>query len=253
MHQQTYSLSQMVILSTICHLLFYLAAIKLNFSFLSGIKEEPVYYVDVVNLPVADPQAGSPVLAGSATALPTPIERQEMKLPAKTPAKTTLPKKLPHPVPQAGKTTGTAETAREFEERINRIQKETEARHQAAALESLRKKSTAGTGAGVPGMPGATGKEAGSDYANYIQSRLRDAFAATITYQSKNPEVLVRLTLNKKGRLIRYRLEKSSGDKVFEDAVILAITNAEKSFPPPPNNKDFEHGFVFRPQGVGKN
>lgn len=101
-------------------------------------------------------------------------------------------------------------------------------------------------------MPGGTGTEAGSDYPSYIQSRLTDAFRTTIAFQSKNPLVVVRITIGRNGRITQLRTEKSSGDKVFEDAVARAIAKAEQSFPPPPSREEFEYGFVFRPQGVGK-
>ena len=143
----------------------------------------------------------------------------------------------------------TTDSSREFEERMARLEQEAGERHQAAALEALKKKETGKTAAG---MPGGAGTEAGSDYASYIQSRLTDAFKTTIAFQAKNPEVLMKLTVNRNGRIVRMRMERSSGDKIFEDAVSRAIAKAEKSFPPPPTHENFEAGFVFRPQGVGK-
>jgi colicin import membrane protein len=170
-----------------------------------------------------------------------------MTLPATPPAKT-KPSAAPTKVkPQ--KTT--PEAAKEFEERLARLEREAEARHEAAALDALKKR-VAGGGKAPVGMPGATGKEAGSDYGSYIQSRLRDAFKTTIASQSKNPEVVVRLTIDRSGRISRSRLERSTGDKVFEDAVMRAIAKAEQNFPPPPRGEEFEQGFIFKPQGVGK-
>jgi len=211
----------------------------------------PVYYVDVVNLPVASPQAGNP--AGStaaATAAPPAPEPQEMKLPAKTAAPTRI-KPIPA-APTRDAKTDQAETAREFEERLARLERDAESRHQAAALDALRKRTATG-GKGPAGMPGGTGKEAGSDYPSYIQSRLRDAFKSTIAFQSKSPEVRVRLSIDRGGHVTRQRIEYSSGDRLFEEAVLQAIARAEKGIPPPPGGQDFEHGFVFKPQGVGKN
>ncbi len=251
LHRKNERMGRMVTLSTICHLAFYILLVKFHFAWLSAPREEPVYYVDVVNLPVANPQAGSPAASGKAPS-PPPMPTSaspEMKLPTKAPVKPSVPKaptpatKLPHP--------SQTETAREFEERLARLERENEAKHEAAAIEALKKRA-AGSGTGQAGMPGGTGKEAGSDYASYIQSRLKDAFRTTIAFSSKNPEVFVRLTIDKGGRVIRYRIERSSGDKLFEDAVARAISTAEKSFTPPPGGGEFEHGFVFRPQGVGK-
>ncbi|WP_223906916.1 energy transducer TonB [Geobacter sp. AOG1] len=213
------------------------------------LQEAPVYYVDMVNLPVAHPQAGSPTVAGSQTgAVPQPpAPPQTMHLPAKTTPKTVAGAPATKPSVK-----GTPEeTGREFEERLKQLERTTEARHQAAALEALKSKA-AGTGKGQAGMPTGTGKEAGSDYASYIHSRLQDTFRTTIAYQSKNPVVVVRLTIGRNGRLLRYRIERSSGDRIFEASVIDTITKAEKSFPPPPGGTEFEQGFLFKPQGIGK-
>ncbi len=235
----------MVAVSLLVHVTMFILLTRANF--FPGLKlpEAPVYYVDVVNLPVASPQAGSSA-AVPAPASPTAQSRpasREMTLPAK-PSPTTTPTKV---APRKS----TSETAKEFEEQLAKIERETEARHEAAALDALRKRASGKVGAPV-GMPGATGKEAGSDYGSYIQSRLTDAFKTTIAAQSKNPEVVVRLTIDRTGRVIRTRLERSSGDKLFEDSVMRAIAKAEQNFPPPPRGGEFEQGFIFKPQGVGK-
>jgi len=242
-------LETMVVYSLLVHLAVYFLCTR--FAFFPGFmkQEAPVYYVDVVNLPVASPQAGSP--AGSpapAAPAPAPAPRKEMTLPARPPekgkAKAVVAKPVPRNTPQ--------ENTREFEERMSQLEKAAGARHEAAALDALKKR-VAGSGSTPAGMPGATGKEAGSDYGSYIQSRLKDAFKTTIASQSRNPEVFVRLTIDRRGKVIASRIERSSGDRVFEDAVMRAIAKAEKSFPPPPSGAEFEQGFVFKPQGVGKN
>lgn len=128
-----------------------------------------------------------------------------------------------------------------------------EERRQEAALDALRRKA-AGSGRKPErvGTPSGTGKEAGSDYASYIQSRLTDAFQSTIAHQSKAPEMVVKLTIDAGGRVIRKRIERSSGDRIFDESVFKAIARAEKTFVPPPGGGEFEYGFIFKPQGVGK-
>ncbi len=242
-------LGTMVAVSLMVHLTMFVILTRANF--FPGLKypEAPVYYVDVVNLPVASPRAGSPAAApGPAAPAPPPrTAPREMTLPATSPAKT-KPTSTPA---KAGPQKPTPETAREFEERLAQLERETEARHEAAAIEELKKRVAAG-GRAPAGMPGATGKEAGSDYGSYIQSRLRDAFKTTIASQSKNPEVVVHLTIDRNGKVVRARLERSSGDKVFEDSVMRAIAKAEQNFLPPPRGGGFDQGFIFKPQGVGK-
>lgn len=203
---------------------------------------QTTYYVDIVNLPVADPRAGSPVQVGNeeeAAAPPPPTTPSAMTSPT-APAKV-MPGKNPSVAPVADSTA--------FQERMAKLEGKVEAQRQAAAFETLRKKVAA---RGKVGMPRGTGTEAGSDYTAYLHSRLKDAFRETISFQSKSPFVMVRLTVDGDGRIIRTRFEKSSGDKVFELSVSRAITLAEQTIVPPPGHSVFEGAFVFKPQGVSQ-
>lgn len=236
-----------IVASVILHLSLFAVVLRYRFP-PPAPKEAPVYYVDVVNLPVAAPQAGSPTVAAGAPPKPLPPSplKQEMALP-RTPSPAKAPaEKRPSPSPAE-------ESGREFEERLSKLQRDIDERRQESALDALRRKVTGSARAPEqPGMPGGTGAQAGSDYASYIQSRLRDAFRSTIAHQTKAPEVVLRLTIDAGGRVVRQRLERSTGDRIFEESVQKAITIAAKNFPPPPGANEFETGFIFRPQGVGK-
>lgn len=205
---------------------------------------ETTYYVDMVNLPVANPAAGVP----SAPAEPI---QSPPKLP--TPAVSSqTPHAMRYPVAKdkrevSAKQTQAAESAA-FEENLAKLEGKAEAQHQAAAIEKLRKKMAARKD--KPGIPKGSGTESGSDYTAYLYSRLKDAFDVTISFQSKNPFVLVRLTIDGDGRVIRSRIENSSGDRVFELSVTRAIVLAERTIAPPPNRAVYEGAFVFRPSGV---
>ena len=195
---------------------------------------QTTYYVDVVNLPVASPQSGSPVPSKEqGDEVSTAQQAGPMEVPRSTP-----PKSL-------GKGPK-APDDRSFEQRLAKLEGKAQEQRQAAALESLRQKVSGGKA----GMPGAKGNQAGSDYTAYIHSRLKDAFRDTITFQSKNPYVVVRLTIDPDGRISRTKIEKSSNDKVFENSVQRAITNAEPKILPPPGRTTYEGTFVFKPQGV---
>ena len=238
-------LGTVLVFSTILHAASYFL---LSFSFFNTncVIPEQVCYVDMVNLPVANPRAGSPAATGAAPAPQPAVTPQEMKLPvpsAKQAApKESLSKKAAPPSPQ--------QSTSEFEERMARLERDAEERRQAAALDSLRQRLASGSGRA--GMPKGTGTEAGSDYASYIQSRLYDAFKLPPDVRVKDPEVLVILTINRAGRVADYRIERSTGGKVFEDAVTRAIAKAERTFRPPPNNQDFAQKFVFTSGSVGK-
>ncbi|WP_298439921.1 energy transducer TonB [Geobacter sp.] len=233
--------------SLILHAVLFSAVLFARFPSPS-LQEAPVYYVDVVNLPVASPRAGSPTVAGGGAPEPPPppAPKPEMALPRKPlPVKGALPgRQKPAPA---------EESSREFEQRLAKLQGAADERHQEAALDALRKRvAGSARSTGEAGMPAGTGTQAGSDYASYIQSRLRDAFRSTIAYQTRSPELVIRLTIEPSGRISRQRIERSSGDLIFEDSVSKAIARAEKTFPPPPGGTTFEAGFIFRPQGVGK-
>jgi len=237
------------LLSLLVHFSIYGLFAWLHFLPALHVPEAPVYYVDVVNLPVAEPQAGIPAVPpGSPAPSPPPAPAKpapEMKLPAKPQSRPTPAAKAKPDSPEAA-----GESSREFQERLAHLEKSSEARHEAAALDALRRK-TASRG-GQAGVPGGTGHESGSDYASYIRSRLVDAFKATIAFQDKDPKVVIALTIDRNGRVVKTRIERSSGDRLFENSVSRAIARAEKEFRPPPGGGTFEYGFIFSPQGVGK-
>ncbi|HBA70696.1 MAG: hypothetical protein A2X82_05710 [Geobacteraceae bacterium GWC2_55_20] len=235
------------IVSTVIHLTVFLLLLWWGKLFPVNMVVQETYYVDVVNLPVADPRAGSPVQKGNEAEISPPppvIPPREMSLPEKakqgaTPAK---PDAKTAKSPDAN-----ADAA--LDERIAKIARSAEARREEAVLERLRSKLKT-SGSGRSGMPAAGGTEQGSDYTAYIQSRLKDAFRNTISYSSKNPEMIVRLFIDSSGKLSRRVSERSSGDRAFELAVMRAIDMASEKFPPPPGKKLFEGVFVFKPQGI---
>jgi len=232
--------------STVIHLAVFLLLVWWGKLFPVNMTMQETYYVDVVNLPVSSPQSGSPEQKGNEAEAPPPVPKQ----PEST---MTAP---PQPKSAARKTADkNSKTKKEdpnesaFAERMSRLAGKKETKQQEAALERLRSKIAA-TGRGRAGMPGATGKESGSDYTAYIQSRLKDAFRETISFTSKKPEVLVRLFIDASGRLSRSKIERSSGDTAFELSVQRAVDVASEKFPPPPDKKTFEGVFVFKPQGI---
>lgn len=236
--------------SIACSFLLH-AALLATFTFIDlypSIKKssDPVYYVDIVNLPVANPRSGSPGKEAPEAAAAAPSRQQEtMALPPK-------PSKQAQPVPsKTPKTPVKEESSKDFSERLAKLERKVGRQNVESTMAELRKR-VAGQGGGRSGMPGGRGTEAGSDYASYIQSRLRDAFKMTIAYRSRKPEVVVQLFISRYGKLSSYRVKRSSGDKVFEDAVARAIDLAADNFPPPPNRREFQQGFIFRPEGLEK-
>lgn len=197
---------------------------------------QTTYYVDVINLPVADPRTGSP----TQTASEAPLAQQKP-----TPAAPASPVKSVAPLQKPDSADDTAA----FQQRLAKLEGKLDEQRQAATLDALKKRVNL---RGKVGIPQGTGAESGSDYTAYLHSRLKDAFRDTISYQSKDPFVMVRITIDGQGKILRTRLERSSGDRAFERSVIKAIALAEQTIVPPPDHKLFEGAFVFKPQGVSQ-
>lgn len=235
----------MLALSFACHLVAFLVIANWHFSPKYRQDESPVTYVDMVTLPVASPQSGTPAPpAGNETkgpaaapAPPPPAPAPAMALPTKPAAKT--PAK-----PQAKNEQQQAAEAKAFNERMAKLQQQAEERRQAAVMENLRNKAS-----GRTGMPGANGTQAGSDYSSYLQSRLQDALKQVIATQTKAPYVIATITVSPDGS-IDYRVERPSGDPFFDDAVQRAVALAGKSLVPPPSHTQYKHVFRFKPEGV---
>lgn len=244
----------MFVASFVCHLVvFVVIAVWHSPDFHPD--EEQVTYVDMVTLPVAAPQSGSPAPVAEEEVPPAPAAPPPPAAPpAVTPPMTQPTKKpaAPAPSPTAqGKSEpqdGAAE-AQAFNERMAKLERQAEAKRQAAVLERLAKLKQGG--AKQTGMPGAKGNEAGSDYPSYLQSRLRDALREVVVSQSRSPQVIATITVAPDGRIAEYHVEKGSGDPLFDDAVRRAVTLAGKSLAPPPGGAQFRRVFRFKPEEVG--
>jgi colicin import membrane protein len=231
--------------STVIHLLVFLAFFWWNWLAPTNLVKQETYYVDIVNLPVAAPQAGTSAQKGPEAEPPAPIAHEQMALPA--PRKPEPAKVLKNAkTPVKAKPIAEAET---FEEKMARLEGKVESREQEAKLESLRRKVTT-SGSGKAGMPGGKGTQVGSDYAAYIQSRIRDAFHSTIFYTTKNPVVLIRVVIDTDGKLSRRKTERTTGDRAFELSAQRAIELASQKFTPPPDHKVYEGVFEFKPEGI---
>ena len=238
--------------SAVIHLAVFLLLVWYD-SHRPPLKIEETYYVDVVNLPVAAPQAGSPAQKGSdAQQAPAPPQTAATPMALPTPPKPAAKAQTANLPATPNKASSSAsESSSEFAERMARLERAAEARQEEAVLARLREKVKS-QGSGRAGMPGGVGKEAGSDYTAYIQSRLKDAFQKTIQHSSQNPEMSVRLFIDTDGKLARKKAERSSGDRAFEISVFRAIDAASEKFTPPPGHKVFEGVFVFKREGISR-
>jgi colicin import membrane protein len=248
------------IVSAVIHLTVFLLVLWRG-GLMAPMKIQETYYVDVVNLPVADPRSGSPAQKGN-DALPAPAPPKAPTppmalpvppMPQPKPAKPGQKAQPAKPLKSPAKTKDAApESSAEFDERMSKLERTADSKQQEARMARLQEK-VRNQGTGRAGMPGGVGKQAGSDYLAYLQSRLKDAFHETISYTSKAPEMTVRIFIDTDGKLSRKKTERSSGDRAFEISVLRAIDTASEKFPPPPGRKVFEGVFVFKREGISQN
>ena len=234
------------IASAVIHLAVFLLLVWWGQLYPPQMVIQETYYVDVVNLPVANPQSGSSAQKfGEADTVPLPAPTPQMTVP--TPPRVVLKnnaKSVKSNAPQES-----SESEADFNERMAKLEGKAEARHYEEKIKKLSSIKKTGSTTKV-GAPTANGTQAGSSYADYIKSRLEDALKVTSFYTTQKPEVTVRLTIGADGRLLRMKIERSSGDAAFELAVRRAIDLASEKFTVPPNRTIFENGFVFKPKGI---
>lgn len=230
--------------SAVIHLAVFLLVAWWGQLFPLRIPIQETYYVDVVALPVVNPQQGDAVQKnGESEATPAPAPVPPLPASAKNAPKSGA-KTIKSVSPSES-----VETESAFAERMAKLEGKAEAQQYEERMKRLssKKKTTGSTNAGAPT---AAGTEAGSSYADFIKSRLEDALKLTSYYTTPKPEVAVRLTISAEGRLIRMKIERSSGDAAFELAVRRAIDLASEKFTAPPTRTAFENGFVFKPKGI---
>lgn len=242
----------MLVLSLALHLLVLFICGYANL-FRATLHEATPYYVDIVSLPAIDASSAEPQgqQTESSPSPPAPaVPPKTTVAPAMTvPEKSVLKPALKQTPPAASSPGSADQEAREFAERMNRLEHSSEAKHQAAALEAFQKRAAEQK---RPSGSGGTAKGIGSDYGAYIQSRLKDALSSTIVYRSQKPEAAVHIYIDKRGKLIKYVMLRPSADKLFNDSVIRTIEKAKANFPPNPAGSDFDKLFVFSPQEVSK-
>jgi TonB family protein len=234
------------ITSAVIHLAVFLLWVWWDELYSPQMVIQETYYVDVVNLPTVDPHSGSSAQEpGEALSTPSPSQSPPMVEPSPSrPAPKVGTKLIKPAAPQES-----AESESAFAERMAKIERNSENRREEAVLEKLRSKVKAG-GSPKVGAPGADGTESGSRYGDFVKSRLEDALKVTSYSTTRNPEVAVRLTISADGKLLRMKIERSSGDAAFELAVRRAIDLASDKFTAPPNHAVFENGFLFKPKGI---
>ncbi len=231
--------------SAVIHLAVFLLLVWWGQLFSPQMAIQETYYVDVVNLPTSNPQSGSSAQKpGEAESAPATAQEPPMTEPLPSKSAPKAGTKFAKPAaPQES-----AESEAAFAERMAKFAEKAETQQLEEKLKKMSNRAISGNT--KIGAPAAGGTEAGSRYGDFIKSRLEDALKVTSYSTTKNPEVAVRLTISAEGRLLRMKMERSSGDAAFELAVRRAIDLASEKFTAPPNRAVFENGFLFKPKGI---
>lgn len=212
-----------------------------------GRDQRPVYYVDLVNLPVKNPQAGRPDAAPKtrkAEPRPAPAPKRQAKT-VKTakprPKPEARPKAAPKPAPQPPGATYEKETLAAIE----KLRREQEIAALKEKLAQMAKQDSRQAPADAPvGMPDGRGTEAGPSYDAWLHDYLKEAWTLS-RYQvtRENLEATVTLIFDARGNLVDFRFLKRSGEERFDDSVKRAVLQL-KQLPAAPGSR-LEKDIVF--------
>ncbi|APG27981.1 hypothetical protein A7E78_09105 [Syntrophotalea acetylenivorans] len=258
-------LGRLVLLSLILHLVLVLV-FSGALSHHSPPPKRPVYYVDLTQLPVANPRAGRPDgQSGAPKATPkkaptpakktvnktvatakkavTPTPAKKAVTTKKSAARKTVAKKDSVATKSAAASQAKADsnasyqTAMSAVEKIRRKQEMAALKEKLAAMASHDSRtgsssgggSAGGTSSAPLGMPDGTGDQAGVSQELWLQERLTKNWSLS-KYQvvRRDLEARVAITYNAQGALTGKTFKKSSGDKLFDDSVTRAILKSRQ-------------------------
>ena len=190
-----------------------------------GRDRRPVYYVDLVNLPVERPQAGRPDAA----------PKKSVKKKAAKKSSSVVKKSSSVSVSQKGPVKSGPSDA-DINAKIAAMQQKKQSRQEIEDLKqklaALATADTRGEDAAPDapiGMPEGTGDEVGIDQMLWLQAYLRDKWALSEYQVTRlDLEAKVLIEYDQKGRLIDFRFLEKSPDEVFNNSVKSAILKSQQ-------------------------
>jgi len=217
----------------------------------------PVYNVDLVNLPVMNPQAGRP------DARPEPAKasaRQSAPEPVKAPppvptkpvakpeavkiAKPAAPVKKPETVKPAPKTASSEKENLSSTIEDMRRRQEIEALKQKLAQFGSKDTRPAAVPDAPVGMADGKGSAAGVAYDVWLHEYLKQAWTLSRYQVSRRDlQATVRMVFDGQGNLKDYSFVEKSGEERFDDSVRKAVLQLKK-LPNPPGSR-MEREVVF--------
>ena len=254
-------LGRMLLLSLGAHLLVVLLVFgPLHARF--GQQKRHVYYVDLVNLPVAHPRAGRPdgqsshhVRPRHPQAKPTPKphrtpppahKREVVKVARPKPAPPKpVPKRRPHSKPKPKPSVNTEKelqsTLAKMRQQMQARQEQERRKQEIAALEAklaaMAAQEKQRASEAPAGETHGTGKQTGVAYDTWIHAYLKQAWTLS-RYQvdRMNLQATVELVFDAQGNLLDYHFVDRSGEERFDNSVKRAILQL-KTLPTPPGRR----------------
>jgi outer membrane biosynthesis protein TonB len=214
----------------------------------------PVYHVNLVNLPVKDPQAGRPDARPEAPKpksepkKPEPVKVAPPEPAPKKPETVKVPPPKPEPKKPAPKVVKPADKAppvkkepvakpqprESYEDTLSAIdklkrKKEIEDLQKSLAALTQNDARQAAPVTAPAGMPEGKGTEAGSSYDAWLQEYLKQAWTLSRYQVSRRDlEAVVTLVFDSRGNLIDYRFIEESPEERFNDSVRRAVLHLKK-------------------------
>jgi len=198
----------------------------------------PVYVVDLVNLPVANPQAGRPDATPKhepVKAAPKPNVKPKPK-----------PKVSPKPVPKAKPKTAAKPAVKpapkkDYQDTVSAIEKlkrQKEIEQLKQSLAAMSSQDTRANDVKAPlGETTGTGTEAGVGAQTWLQAYYKQAWSLS-KYQVSRLDLAasVLVVFDARGYLKDYRVLEKSGEQRFDDSVTQAVRSLEQ-LPTEPGRK----------------
>ncbi|HXV21088.1 MAG TPA: TonB C-terminal domain-containing protein [Desulfuromonadales bacterium] len=223
----------------------------------------PVYHVDLVNLPVMNPQAGRPdarppkpqakaaapePVKASPPAPPKPKAKPEaVKLAKPEAAKPAAVKpKKPEAAQVKASEKPSAADEKALQEKLRQMQARQQIDDMKRRLDEMAAKDTRQAAiSGAPaGMMDGKGTEAGSSYDAWLHEYLKQAWTLSRYQVSRRDlKATVKLAFDAQGNLLDYNFIKKSGEERFDDSVRKAVLQLKK-LPNPPGSR-MEKDIVF--------
>lgn len=190
-------------------------------------EKAPVYYVDLLQPPVANPRAGRP--ESRAATAPAPAAAEAPPAPSAAVAKP-----LPAAKSAAAAKAEAQAAERELEKKMEQMRAAEEQRAYEERLKKMIQRSTRQVLPAVPvGVPEGKGTEAGASSLAYAQAFIQQNWALSPylladARQMAGIEAKVRLTYDKDGRMVSFRFEQESRDRQFDESVRRALTKSRQ-------------------------